>query len=180
MTTKRGGLAVFPGSFDPLTNGHLDIVKRGLAVFDRVRLAILVNSEKKPLFSVEERLAILREAFRGTPRLEVDTFSGLLVDYARKVGAGVIIRGLRAISDFEYEFQMALMNRRLDPRIETVFMMPAESYSYVSSRLVKEVFGLGGRVSDLVPPVVERRLREKYGRTGGRASAPRKARRRRG
>jgi len=180
MTTKRGGLAVFPGSFDPLTNGHLDIVKRGLAVFDRVRLAILVNSEKKPLFSVEERLAILREAFRGKPRLEVDTFSGLLVDYARKVGAGVIIRGLRAISDFEYEFQMALMNRRLDPRIETVFMMPAESYSYVSSRLVKEVFGLGGRVSDLVPPVVERRLREKYGRTGGRASAPRKARRRRG
>ena len=180
MTTKRGGLAVFPGSFDPLTNGHLDIVKRGLAVFDRVRLAILVNSEKKPLFSVEERLAILREAFRGSPRLEVDTFSGLLVDYARSVGATVIIRGLRAISDFEYEFQMALMNRRLDPRIETVFMMPAESYSYVSSRLVKEVFGLGGRVSDLVPPVVERQLREKYGRTGERAGARRKPGRRRG
>ncbi|HEY7921643.1 MAG TPA: pantetheine-phosphate adenylyltransferase [Vicinamibacteria bacterium] len=164
---RTRALAVFPGSFDPVTNGHLDIVRRGLAVFGRVRLAILLNSEKKPLFSVEERLAILREAFRGNPRVELDTFSGLLVDYARQVGASVILRGIRAISDFDYEFQMALMNRRLDPRIETVFMMPAESYTYVSSRLVKEVFQLGGRVSDLVPPVVERRLREKY-----RAKAP--------
>ena len=159
---RTRALAVFPGSFDPVTNGHLDIVRRGLAVFGRVRLAILLNSEKKPLFSVEERLEILREAFRGNPRVELDTFSGLLVDYARQVGASVILRGIRAISDFDYEFQMALMNRRLDPRIETVFMMPAESYTYVSSRLVKEVFQLGGRVSDLVPPVVERRLREKY------------------
>jgi pantetheine-phosphate adenylyltransferase len=158
-----GSLAVFPGSFDPITNGHLDIVDRGLAVFDRVRMAILVNPEKQPLFTVEERLAIIREAYRRNPRVEVDTFSGLLVDYASRVGASVIIRGLRAISDFEYEFQMALMNRRLDPRIETVFMMPAESYSYVSSRLVKEVFQLGGRVSDLVPSVVEKRLSEKYG-----------------
>jgi pantetheine-phosphate adenylyltransferase len=165
---RTRALAVFPGSFDPVTNGHLDIVRRGLAVFGRVRLAILLNSEKKPLFSVEERLAILREAFRGNPRVELDTFSGLLVDYARQVGASVILRGIRAISDFDYEFQMALMNRRLDPRIETVFMMPAESYTYVSSRLVKEVFQLGGRVSDLVPPVVERRLREQY-----RAKAPR-------
>jgi pantetheine-phosphate adenylyltransferase len=164
MTRRRdGSLAVFPGSFDPMTNGHLDIVDRGLAVFDRVRLAILLNPEKQPLFSVEERLAIIRDAYRGNPRVEVDTFSGLLVDYAQRVGASVIIRGIRAISDFEYEFQMALMNRRLNPRIETVFMMPAESYSYVSSRLVKEVFQLGGRVSDLVPPVVERRLSEKYG-----------------
>ena len=171
----RGGLAVFPGSFDPVTNGHLDIVERGLAVFDRVRLAILLNSEKTPLFSVEERLAILREAFRASPRVELDTFSGLLVDYARRVGASVIIRGLRAISDFEYEFQMALMNRRLDPRIETVFMMPAESYTYVSSRLVKEVFQLGGRVSELVPPVVERQLREKYGRSAKQGSAARGA-----
>jgi pantetheine-phosphate adenylyltransferase len=163
MKSKRSrSLAVFPGSFDPVTNGHLDIVDRGLAVFDRVRMAILLNPEKEPLFSVEERVAIIREAYRGNGRVEVDTFSGLLVDYAQKVGASVIIRGIRAISDFEYEFQMALMNRRLDPRIETVFMMPAESYSYVSSRLVKEVFRLGGRVSDLVPPVVERRLREKY------------------
>ena len=159
----KGSLAVFPGSFDPITNGHLDIVDRGLAVFDRVRMAILMNPEKQPLFTVEERVAIIREAYRGNPRVEVDTFSGLLVDYANRVGASVIIRGLRAISDFEYEFQMALMNRRLNPRIETVFMMPAESYSYVSSRLVKEVFQLGGRVTDLVPPVVERRLSEKYG-----------------
>jgi len=163
MKRRRGGsLAVFPGSFDPMTNGHLDIVDRGLAVFDRVRMAILLNPEKQPLFSVEERLAIIREAYRGNPRVEADTFSGLLVDYAQRIGASVIIRGIRAISDFEYEFQMALMNRRLNPRIETVFMMPAESYSYVSSRLVKEVFQLGGRVSDLVPPVVERRLSEKY------------------
>jgi pantetheine-phosphate adenylyltransferase len=158
-----GSLAVFPGSFDPVTNGHLDIVDRGLAVFERVRMAILMNPEKQPLFTVEERVAIIQEAYRRNPRVEVDTFSGLLVDYARRVGARVIIRGLRAISDFEYEFQMALMNRRLDARIETVFMMPAERYSYVSSRLVKEVFQLGGRVTDLVPPVVVRRLGEKYG-----------------
>jgi pantetheine-phosphate adenylyltransferase len=159
----NGSLAVFPGSFDPITNGHLDIVDRGLGVFDRVRMAILMNPEKQPLFSVEERVAIIRETYRGDPRVEVDTFSGLLVDYAEKVGASVIIRGIRAISDFEFEFQMALMNRRLNPQIETVFMMPAESYSYVSSRLVKEVFQLGGRVSDLVPPVVEKRLSERYG-----------------
>jgi pantetheine-phosphate adenylyltransferase len=176
MTKRRqGSLAVFPGSFDPITNGHLDIVDRGLAVFDRVRMAILMNPEKQPLFSVEERVAIIREAYRGNPRVEVDTFSGLLVDYAARVGASVIIRGIRAISDFEYEFQMALMNRRLNPQIETVFMMPAESYSYVSSRLVKEVFQLGGRVSDLVPPVVEKRLSEKYGAPvrAGRARANR-------
>jgi pantetheine-phosphate adenylyltransferase len=160
---REGSLAVFPGSFDPITNGHLDIVARGLRVFDRVRMSILVNPEKQPLFTVEERLAIIRETYRGNPRVEVDTFSGLLVDYAERVGASVIIRGIRAISDFEYEFQMALMNRRLNPQIETVFMMPAESYSYVSSRLVKEVFQLGGKVTDLVPAVVERRLRDKYG-----------------
>ena len=164
MTKRRqGSLAVFPGSFDPITNGHLDIVDRGLGVFDRVRMAILMNPEKQPLFSVQERVALIREAYRGNPRVEVDTFSGLLVDYAERVGASVIIRGIRAISDFEYEFQMALMNRRLNPQIDTVFMMPAESYSYVSSRLVKEVFQLGGRVSGLVPPVVEKRLSEKYG-----------------
>jgi pantetheine-phosphate adenylyltransferase len=157
----KGTLAVFPGSFDPLTNGHIDLVDRGLAVFDRVRLAILQNSEKQALFSVAERLALLRAALRGRPRVEIDTFSGLLVDYARKVGASVIIRGIRAVSDFEYEFQMALMNRKLEPRIETVFMMPAGRYTYVSSRLVKEVSRLGGRVSDLVPPVVERQLVKK-------------------
>jgi pantetheine-phosphate adenylyltransferase len=170
-----GSLAVFPGSFDPITNGHLDIVERGLAVFDRVRMAILLNPEKRPLFSVDERLALIREAYRGNPRVEADTFSGLLVDYAARVGASVIIRGIRAISDFEYELQMALMNRRLNPQIETVFMIPAESYSYVSSRLVKEVFQLGGRVSDLVPEVVEKRLREKYGAPLRAGRARRKA-----
>jgi pantetheine-phosphate adenylyltransferase len=158
-----GSLAVFPGSFDPITNGHLDIIERSLSVFDQVVVAILVNLEKSPLFSVEERVEIIRETYRAEPRVSVDTFSGLLVDYAEKIGAAVIVRGLRAISDFEYEFQMALMNRRLNPRIETVFMMPAEGYSYLSSRLVKEVFQLGGRVRELVPPIVEQRLREKYG-----------------
>ncbi len=160
---RKRSLAVFPGSFDPITNGHLDIIGRSLSVFDQVTIAILVNPEKHPLFTVEERVAIIREAFQGEERVHVDTFSGLLVDYAERVGASVIVRGLRAISDFEFEFQMALMNRRLNPRIETVFMMPAESYSYLSSRLVKEVFQLGGRVRELVPAVVERRLREKYG-----------------
>ena len=169
---KRKSLAVFPGSFDPVTNGHVDIVSRALSITNEVVMAILVNPDKRPLFSVE-RVEILREAFRGNRRVRVDTFSGLLVDYAERIGASVIVRGLRAISDFEYEFQMALMNRRLDPRMETVFMMPAESYSYVSSKLVKEVFQLGGRVSDLVPPVVERRLREKYGATTPRVAASR-------
>ncbi len=169
MNRRRDAVAIFPGSFDPITNGHLDLVTRGLSIFREVLIAILVNPDKRPLFTVEERVEIIRKVVRSR-RVRVTTFSGLLVDYAEEVGASVIIRGLRAISDFEYEFQMALMNRRLDPRIETVFMMPAESYSYVSSRLVKEVFQLGGRVTDLVPPVVERRLREKYGTRAGRAA----------
>ena len=165
MSKSRGRtLAVYPGSFDPITNGHIDIIARGLSVFDQVRIAILVNPEKQPLFTVEERVEIIRENYAGDARVDVDTFSGLLVDYAERVGASVIVRGLRAISDFEFEFQMALMNRRLDPRIETVFMMPAEGYSYLSSRLVKEVFHLGGDVSALVPPLVLRRLREKHGK----------------
>jgi len=154
---------VFPGSFDPITNGHLDIIQRASSVFDEVIVAVLVNSGKSPLFSAEERVALIRGACRGRRSVRADTFSGLLVDYAVRVKAGVIVRGLRAISDFEYEFQMALMNRRLNPAIETVFMMPAESYSYVSSRLVKEVFALGGEVAGLVPPMVERQLRAKLG-----------------
>jgi pantetheine-phosphate adenylyltransferase len=160
---RRDGksIAVFPGSFDPITNGHVDIVARGLAVFDEVIVAILVNSEKRPLFTPEERLEIIREVYKRQPRVKVDTFSGLLVEYAMKVRASVIVRGLRAISDFEFEFQLALMNRRLNPKIETVFIMAAESYSYVSSRLVKEVFQLGGQIRDLVPPVVVARLAER-------------------
>lgn len=166
----RRPLAVLPGSFDPITNGHLDIIARSLSIFDQVVVAILVNLEKSPLFTVEERVAIIRETYRREPRVRVDTFSGLLVHYAEAIGAQVIVRGLRAISDFEFEFKMALMNRRLNPRLETVFMMPAEGYSYVSSRLVKEVFQLGGEVSELVPPIVERRLRERL--PGGGPAAP--------
>jgi pantetheine-phosphate adenylyltransferase len=177
---RRRSLAVFPGSFDPITNGHVDIVARCLKVFDEVVIAILVNPEKRPLFSVEERVEILREAYRDEARVRIDTFSGLLVEYAVAVGATVIVRGLRAVSDFEYEFQMALMNRRLDPRIETVFMMPAESYSYLSSRLVKEVFQLGGDVQKLVPPVVERRLREKHPAPAPPTPTPARQRRGRG
>jgi len=154
-------LAVYPGSFDPLTNGHVDIISRGARLFDRIIVAILINAEKSPLFSMEERVEIAREVFRHQPNVEVDTFNGLLVDYVERRGAQVIVRGLRAISDFEFEFQMALMNQRLSPKIETVFMMPAEQYTYTSSRLIKEVVTLGGRVHGLVPELVEQRLREK-------------------
>ena len=154
-------LAVYPGSFDPLTNGHVDIITRGARLFDRIVVALLVNPDKAPLFTVPERVEIAREVFAGLPNVEVDTFGGLLVDYAHQRGAKVIVRGLRAVSDFEYEFQMALMNRRLSDKIETVFMMPAEQYTYTSSRLIKEVFSLGGRVHGLVPDIVEARLRAK-------------------
>ena len=144
-------LAVYPGSFDPLTNGHVDIIERGTRLFDKIIVAILVNVEKSPLFSMQERVEIVREVFKGHPNVEVDTFEGLLVDYVAARKADVIVRGLRALSDFETEFQMALMNRRLSPHIETVFMMPAEQYTYISSRLIKEVFSLGGQVRGLVP-----------------------------
>ena len=154
-------LAVYPGSFDPLTNGHVDIIERGTRLFDKIVVAILVNVEKSPLFSMQERVEIVREVFKGHPNVEVDTFEGLLVDYVAARKADVIVRGLRALSDFETEFQMALMNRRLNSHIETVFMMPAEQYTYISSRLIKEVFSLGGRVHGLVPELVEQRLREK-------------------
>src|SRR4051812_43880865 len=163
-------LAIYPGSFDPLTNGHVDIIRRGARLFDRIVIAVLVNVEKAPLFTVPERVEIAREAFRGQANVEVDTFDGLLVEYARRRRAGVIVKGLRAVSDFEFEMQMALMNRRLNPEVETVFMMPAEPYTYVSSRLVKEVVALGGSISNLVPRVVEDRLREKkHGRATLRA-----------
>lgn len=154
-------LAVYPGSFDPLTNGHVDIISRGALLFDRIIVAILVNSEKAPLFSLDERVEITRAVFRGHPNVEVDTFDGLLVDYVERRRAQVIVRGLRAVSDFEFEFQMALMNQRLNAAIQTVFMMPAEQYTYISSRLIKEVFSLGGRVHGLVPDMVEARLRDK-------------------
>jgi pantetheine-phosphate adenylyltransferase len=163
-------LAIYPGSFDPLTNGHVDIIHRGARLFDRIVVAILLNVEKSPLFTVAERVDIAREVFADNPKVEVDTFDGLLVDYARRKHAGVIVRGLRAISDFEYEMQMALMNRNLNPNVETVFMMPAEPYTYVSSRLVKEVAALGGSVTNLVPRLVEERLRDKkHGRQTLRA-----------
>src|SRR5512134_2345104 len=154
-------VALYPGSFDPLTNGHVDIIQRGSRLFDRIVVAVLVNLEKAPLFSVAERVSIARDVFHDWPNVEVDTFDGLLVDYARRRKASVIVRGLRAVSDFEYEMQMALMNRRLNDAVETVFMMPAEPYTYVSSRLVKEVVALGGTVHGLVPELVEQRLREK-------------------
>jgi len=147
--------------FDRLTNGHVDIIERGARLFDRIIVAILVNAEKSPLFTMAERVEIARKVFEDHPNVEIDTFEGLLVDYVAKRQANVIVRGLRAVSDFEYEFQMALMNRRLNSNIETVFMMPADQYSYISSRLIKEVFALGGRVHGLVPELVEARLRDK-------------------
>jgi len=154
-------IAVYPGSFDPLTNGHVDIIHRGSRFFDRIVVAVAINMEKAPLFTVPERVSIAREVFREWPNVEVDTFDGLLVEYVRRKQGSVIVRGLRAVSDFEYEMQMALMNRRLNQDVETVFMMPAEPYTYVSSRLVKEVVALGGSVHGLVPEVVEARLRDK-------------------
>src|SRR5918993_6088448 len=154
--------AIYPGSFDPITNGHLDIIERGCKLFDEIIIAILVNPDKKPFFTIEERLEMLRQVVEeiehGSCRLIVADFRGLLVDYAVQRKADAIVRGIRAISDYEYELQMALMNRRLEPRIETVFMMAAEAYSYVSSRLVKEIYHLGGAIEGLVPHTVEARM----------------------
>ncbi|HKZ03798.1 MAG TPA: pantetheine-phosphate adenylyltransferase [Pyrinomonadaceae bacterium] len=157
--------AIYPGSFDPVTNGHLDIIERGCKLFDEIIIAILVHPEKKPFFTIDERRELLSEVLKEIDRancvLRVDDFQGLLVHYAVTQRANAIVRGIRAISDYEYELQMALMNRRLEPSIETVFMMPAEKYSYVSSRLVKEVFQLGGILDGLVPAQVQRRMKEK-------------------
>jgi pantetheine-phosphate adenylyltransferase len=158
MSALPARIAVCPGTFDPLTMGHVDIVERAARLYDRLIVAVLVNPNKRPLFSVDERLAIIREVFSGRDNVEADTFEGLLVDYAREKGATVIVRGLRAISDFEYESQMALMNRHLSPQLETTFLVPAEQYTYISSTLIKEVFSLGGAIDGLVPPVVEARL----------------------
>jgi pantetheine-phosphate adenylyltransferase len=161
--------AIYPGSFDPVTNGHLDIIERGCKLFDEIIIAVLVNPDKRALFSVEERREILAEALTlvesGGCTLRVDSFQGLLMRYAVEQEADAVVRGIRAISDYEYELQMALMNRRQEPGIETVFMLAAESYSYVSSRLVKEVFSLGGTIEGLVPATVEERMRVKLGKS---------------
>ena len=153
--------AIYPGSFDPLTNGHLDLIERGSKIFDELIVAILRNSEKDPLFTLAERRQMLEEMVRKYDNVRVDTFDGLLVEYAMRQNAKAVLRGIRAISDYEYELQMALMNRKLEPQLETVFMMPAEAYSYLSSRLVKEIFRLGGSVRGLVPELVAQRLAEK-------------------
>ena len=154
--------AVYPGTFDPITNGHIDILTRGGRMFDPIIVAILRNPDKDPLFPLEERAEILKAVVSRWANVEVESFDGLLVDFARKRGAQVIVRGLRALSDFEYEFQMTLMNQRLEPGIQTVFMMPSEAYSYVSSRLVKEVARLGGDVTGLVPAEVVARLKKRF------------------
>jgi pantetheine-phosphate adenylyltransferase len=157
----RATTAIYPGSFDPVTNGHLDLIARGARIFDRLVVAVLQNLDKAPLFSAQERVEMLREVTREWSNVEVDMFDGLLVDYVRRRNAQVILRGIRAISDYEYELQMALMNRRLEATVETMFMMPAERYSYVSSRLVREVAQLGGPIEGLVPPLVVERLKSK-------------------
>ena len=153
--------AIYPGSFDPPTNGHLDLIQRGSRIFDQLIVAILRNPDKTPLFSVGDRKGMLEELTENIRNVRVDTFDGLTVEYAAKVNAGAMLRGIRALSDYEYELQIAMMNRKLSPKLETVFMMPAEQYSYLSSRLVREAARLGGDVSTLVPELVEQRLKEK-------------------
>lgn len=171
--TSASRLAVYPGSFDPITNGHVDIIERGLRLFDRVVVAVLRNEAKAPLFSAADRVQLIREVFGPRPGLEVEAFEGLLVDYAARRGAAVIVKGLRSVADYEYESQMALMNRRLQPGIETMFLMPAEPYAYTSSRLIKEVCRLGGDIRGLVPPLVEDRLQRTFAMQRDPHSAPR-------
>jgi pantetheine-phosphate adenylyltransferase len=153
--------AICPGSYDPVTYGHLDLIERGARVFDRLIVAVLQNAQKQPLFALAERIEMLKDAIKGLENVEIDVFGGLLVDFARQKKAQVIVRGIRAVSDYEYELQMAMMNRKLEPHLETVFMLPAETFSYLSSSLVKEIAGLGGSVQGLVPPLVEARLKAK-------------------
>jgi len=157
----KTSVAIYPGSFDPVTNGHLDLIERGEKMFDTLIVAVLRNAEKQPLFSVPERVEMLEEVTKRWPSVEVAIFDGLLVDFARKRGAGVILRGIRAVSDYEYELQMALMNRKLEPRLETVFMIPGEPYSYLSAKLVREIAQHGAPLHGLVPTIVEERLRAK-------------------
>ena len=151
-------ISLYPGSFDPITNGHLDICKRTLGVFDQLIIGIAINSRKEPLFSVEERVALIKEVFKDEPRVEVHAFEGLTIQYAKQCGASVIVRGLRAVADFEYELQMANMNKRLDPNIETLFMMTSEGYFFISSQNVKEVARFGGDIKHLVPPLVAEKV----------------------
>ena len=154
-------IAIYPGSFDPVTNGHLDLIARGAMIFDKLIVAVAHNMEKDPLFAVKERVELLETVTFEWKNVEVDIFDGLLMDYARSKNARVVVRGIRAVSDYEYELQMAMMNRHIEPSVETVFMLPAQQYSYLSSRLVKELARLGGTIKDLVPPIVEERLRAK-------------------
>jgi pantetheine-phosphate adenylyltransferase len=154
--------AVYPGSFDPITNGHLDVIKRAARLFDRVIVAVAINESKRPLFSMAQRKELTAKAVEHLPNVEVDTFTGLLVEYVLSKGGEAVIRGLRAVSDFEFEFQLALMNRKLNERVETIFMMPKESYTFISSRMIKEVARLGGDISSFVPGHVESALREKF------------------
>ena len=158
----KTSIAIYPGSFDPVTNGHLDLIERGEKMFDKLIVAVLKNVEKQPLFTVAERVEMLKEVTEQWDSVEIDVFEGLLVDYARKRGAAVILRGIRAISDYEFELQMALMNRKLEPRLETVFMLPSEAYSYLSAKLVREIAQLNGPLTGLVPSSIEQRLRNKF------------------
>jgi pantetheine-phosphate adenylyltransferase len=158
-----GKTAIYPGSFDPITNGHLDLIERGLKIFDEIIVAIAVNPVKKPLFTIEERVALIRQVLSDHPRVRIDHFTGLLVDYVRQQETNVILRGLRAVSDFDYEFQLALMNRRLAPEIETVFLMTSLKWVFLSSSILKEAVSLGGVLEDIVPPLVFQRLRDKFG-----------------
>lgn len=155
-------IGVYPGTFDPITNGHIDIVRRSFQIFDKVIIAVAPNPKKKPLFDIHERVEMIREATRNIPNVEIEIFEGLLAEYMKRKGVHAIVRGLRAISDFEHEFMMALLNRKLDGEVETVFLMPSEEYSYLTSSAIKEVASYGGVVKDLVPPMVAQHLRERF------------------
>lgn len=157
----KNKIAVYPGTFDPITNGHVDLIERGLRIFDRIIIAVAPSLNKSPFFTLEERVDLIREVIGRNSRIEIDVIEGLLVEYVRKNKAVAVIRGLRAVSDFEYEFQLALMNRKMDPNFETVFLMPSERYTYLSSSIIKEVAKLGGSLKDMVPVVVENKLKEK-------------------